>query len=242
MFFILLGLGSPYVFAESTLVFRIQFQGNGFPPYVILEKGEETKGILVEVLEHIAFKHKITVHFRKLPRNRVLGLLETGGIDAAPMAKEWVSEPNRFVFTAPIARNRDVLFSLKSNPVIFSTPKDLSGIKIITRLGFKYPTFELWFKSGKIKRRDGNDEYGMLKMLLLKRGECAIINHLTGLWVIKQNPDLQNIYFVSDKEVADVGYRLVFNKKWKSFVMKFNNDLALMKKNGELKRIMSAYQ
>ena len=44
--------------------------------------------------------------------------------------------------------------------------------------------------------------------------------------------------------VGSVDYRLVFKKSktWKHFVDKFNDELAQMKKNGELDRILAKYK
>lgn len=228
------------IYADPALTVRVQ--RNAYAPYVILDPQTEAKGILIEVLRKSATEQNIQLLTKKFPKKRVIKGLLHGQIDAAPMAKEWFSEKGPFLFSDPIVKIQDVLVSLRSSPIEYSTPEKLKGLRIITHLGFKYPLLDPYFKNRKIRRRDGKNEFIMLKMLKLKRGEAAVLNHLVALWLIKNNPDFQNLYSISKNEISNVAYRIIFHEKWAPFVKKFNQDLKRMKQNGDLKKIISKYR
>lgn len=67
----------------------------------------------------------------------------------------------------------------------------------------------------------------MLKSVLFRRADATVINELA----------LQNIFVASKTKVDSFDYRIMFTKKWQGFVDVFNRELALMKTNGELKKI-----
>jgi polar amino acid transport system substrate-binding protein len=80
----------------------------------------------------------------------------------------------------------------------------------------------------------------MLNMVLKERTDAAVMNELVAKWIIRENK-WQDKFAISSKEVGGFDYRIMFNKKWKSFVQKFNQELTLMKQNGQLERIISKY-
>ncbi len=214
----------------------------GFPPYLIKKEGFPVKGIMFEVLQVISEKHGYSVRPKEIPKNRVTMQIKSGQLDAGAIAKEWVVTPDDYEFTDVIIEVRDVLFSLKGNPIKFGSLEDLFGKKLGTHLGYHYPILAPYFKNKSIKRVDSLTERTMLEMTLHRRTDASVINELVGRWIIKSNPNWRNVYKISKNSVGGYGYRFIFGKKWKNFVGKFNGELSLMKKNGELDRIISKYQ
>lgn len=232
-------IGAVDIFGSEIIVFNTT--PKGYPPYMIKEAGKKESGIMVEVLQIIATKHGYILETKGVPTKRVEKLLNIGDLDATARAKEWVNNPENYEFTDVIVRARDVLFSLKKTPITFRSIEDLFDKDIGTHLGYKYPMLKTYFKDNRIRRNDTANGTAMLNMVLKERTDAAVMNELVAKWIIRQNK-WQGKFVVSKKEVGGFDYRIMFNKKWRSFVQKFNQELTLMKQNGELERIISKYK
>ncbi|MCP4160535.1 MAG: amino acid ABC transporter substrate-binding protein [Deltaproteobacteria bacterium] len=208
---------------------------------MIKKTGKQPRGIMIETLQIIASKHGYTVKIDRIPRKRVVLRLNSGKLDATPLAKEWISNPENFEFTDSIIRVRDVLFSLQKLPLKFEKIEDLFGKEIGTHLGYKYPMLTTYFKNNRILRNDTISEKAMFEMLLRKRTDAAIINELVGKWHIRKNL-WKGKFVASKKDVGGFDYRIMFARKWRDFVHKFNKELSLMKQNGLLEKIISKYK
>jgi polar amino acid transport system substrate-binding protein len=232
-------IGAVDIFGSEIIVFNTT--PKGYPPYMIKEAGKKESGIMVEVLQIIATKHGYILETKGVPTKRVEKLLKIGDLDATARAKEWVNNPENYEFTDVIVRARDVLFSLKKTPITFRSIEDLFDKDIGTHLGYKYPMLKTYFKDNRIRRNDTANGTAMLNMVLKERTDAAVMNELVAKWIISKNK-WQEKFVISSKEVGGFDYRIMFNKKWKSFVEKFNQELTLMKQNGELERIISKYK
>ena len=232
-------IGAVDIFGSEIIVFNTT--PKGYPPYMIKEAGKKESGIMVEVLQIIATKHGYILETKGVPTKRVEKLLKIGDLDATARAKEWVNNPENYEFTDVIVRARDVLFSLKKTRITFRSIEDLFDKDIGTHLGYKYPMLKTYFKDNRIRRNDTANGTAMLNMVLKERTDAAVMNELVAKWIIRQNK-WQGKFVVSKKEVGGFDYRIMFNKKWRSFVQKFNQELTLMKQNGELERIISKYK
>jgi len=78
-------------------------------------------------------------------------------------------------------------------------------------------------------------------MALNRRVDAAVVNEVVGLWLIKEN-FWQGKLKIAPKAIDSVGYPIMFSRKWKPFVKKFNQELRLMKKNGSLEKILAKYR
>ncbi len=237
LFFLCCSLGA--TLGSEIILFNMS--PKGYPPYMIKEAGKQPRGIMIETLQFIASKHGYKVKIDSIPRKRVVLRLNSGKLDATPRAKEWVSNPENFEFTDSIIRVRDVLFSLQESPLKFEEIEDLFGKEIGTHLGYKYPMLTTYFKNNRILRNDTISENAILEMLIRKRTEAAIVNEIVGKWLIKKN-HWKDKFVISKKDVGGFDYRIMFAKRWRSFVHKFNKELLLMKRNGMLEKIMSKYK
>lgn len=239
--FVVLGRSFGSEGVEKQIVFSIP--PDGYPPYLI----DRNSGILVDVLQIIAGKNGYSVIVVKIfPEIREQKMHQNRKVDVRANSKEWTENPDDFIFTDPIVEHEDVLIYLKLKPIQFGQIDDLLGKTIGTMLGYTYPFFEAHFADPNmpIERHDVTSRESMLEMLLVKRVDCAIINKLVALWTIKQNKKYQGQFDFSGASVGSVGYRLVFLKsaKWRFFVDSFNDELAIMKQNGELEEIIGNYR
>ena len=227
------------VTAHSSITLNIS--EGGYSPYMIKSKTENTSGIIVDVLEVIANKFDHVINYAEIPKNRVESRILAGTLDATPNAKEWVSNQDDFIFSDVIVVVKDVLFSPRQTPIKYTEPIDLKGKMIGINLGYYYPRLQPFIDDGKIQTTEAISEVLMLKKTLKHRSHGAIVNELVGKWIIKNDPSLQGKFYISKKAINSYEYRIMFNKKWQSFVSIFNKELAIMKENGDLSKIIQQY-
>lgn len=226
---------------DAQQVIRLNIAPGGFSPYTIVTSGKEASGIVPEVLRAVASKTGYVVKTLEIPHNRVERMILGDELDATPRAIEWTANPERFIFTDPLLDVRDVVFSLRRTPVIYTRPADLENKRIGARLGYNYPVLENVFSAGRATRVDVNSERAELVMLDLNRLDAAILNEMVALWILRQE-GWQDRYVYSRQAVESAPYRLMFNRKWADFVVQFNRELAAMKMDGRLARIQLKYQ
>lgn len=236
---ILFLIGSENLLAdEGVIVFNMP--EGGYPPFMINKKNTQPSGIIYDVLQLILSKQGYVIKTISVPKKRELEFFKTGKLDAHAMIRELVDEPSQYVFSDPVLKIRNVLFTTVGNPITFNKIDDLIGKRAITHLGYKYPTLERYFEEGLIERHDTVNESAMLGMTLLKRADFAIMNDYVGAWIIKQK-QWSGKFQVSKNDISTYDYRIMFSKKWNSLVLKFNKELALLKENGSLEKIIEKY-
>jgi len=216
-----------------------------WPPYYVDESSDSGGSILIEILKAVAEPMGYTIQTKTLPNKRGWFMLENGEVDVHAKAKEWVSNPDDFLWTDPFMQSEDVLLLPASSTLKYTGPKSLYGKRIAGIKDFAYPNLENDFAAGNIKRIDVLTPYDMFNLLRKGRADAALVNRVETLWTFRNNPKLKAKRFRLDKNNVDTaGYRYVFTKsdKWKVFIKTFNQRLATMKKNGELEKILSKYR
>jgi len=231
----------PLSWVQAGDIITMNISPSGYPPYMIKAEQGPAKGIMVEVLNYIADKHGYQLQTVGIPKKRVAMTLLAGSIDATATAREWIAQPDQYVFSDVIVVVKDVLFSPKKRPVKFEKVDDLLGKTLGTHLGYNYPMLDEYFADRRINKTEANTELAMLQMTLRKRNDATIVTDLVGQWIIKNNPAMQDKFVISSKTLNSFDYRLMFNKKWQSFVQVFNRELGAMRVNGELDRILDQY-
>jgi len=235
---LLIFLFSPSLCFGQDNAIRFNVTPLGFPPYIF---STPPGGIIFDVLNHIAVQHSLKVVPVRVSETRVQVLLDNHKLDAHASALEWIENPEKYLFTQPIVKVRDLVFTREDSSFNFQKIEDLYGQGVGVRTGYSYQSLTHHFKSGKIKRLDSNNELYMLNMLSRGRLDIAIITEYVGLWLIKENTVKQR-FKISKNAIDTTDYRLVFTKKWQPFVNHFNKELSLMKRNGQLENILSKYR
>ena len=232
---------SSSVFANNKVII-FNMKNYDHPPYMMHGATNSPGGIMYDVLNIIATKHGYTIDLVGVPKTREDRMLKVGAMDAQAIAKEWVKSPDDYVFTDVIIDYRDVIFSNKEAGISHFDVDNFIGKIMITHLGYSYPLLSPYFNSGKITRMDTLNEESMLGMLAKKRANAAVVNELTGRWLIKQNQQWQDRFVISENDVDSVGYRIMFSKKWAFFIPIFNEELSRLKAQGRLAEIIAKYQ
>jgi len=233
---------SPSAFAsEEKQVFRFNVSPNGYPPYLIVQQNQPS-GIMWDVVSVVAQRLGYEVIAEQIPRKRVDKMLLDGYIDGTSRAREWADDPEQFLFTDPVVDIEEVFFAPAESGFSYQSPDDLVSKTIVTHLGYRYPLLEPYFEEGRIRRFDVSRDKDMFTFVLHgERFDAAIADRLVGKWILR-NEGLRKHFEITSKGISNYGFRLMLRKDWHSFANRFNEELAKMKKNGELDAILANYR
>ncbi len=222
-------------------VFYFNVSPNGYPPYLIVENPEPA-GIMWDVVELIVPRLGYRVEARKIPRKRVDQMLEEGYIDGTPRAIEWTEEPEKFLFTDPVVHVEEVFFFPNESDLDYQHPSDLFGKTVVTHLGYLYPTLAPYFEDRRIKRFDVSRDRDMFRFLRHgDRFDTALADRLVGQWILR-NEGMADEFRSSGRAISQYGFRLMLRPDWTDFADSFNQELELVRENGELDAILANYR
>lgn len=227
--------------ADDKRALLFNMTSDGYPPFLIHPAdGMPRGGIIHDTVATILDRldHKLQPVW--VPKKREIISLKLGKMDAMATALEWLRRPEDYLFSDPVMKVSNVLYSPVNRPVDFHKIKDLSGLTAITHLGYVYPPMAPHFRNGTIHRHDTTSETAMLKMVMAGRGDFTIINDLVGQWLIRKN-SWQARFSRSAREVTYYDYRILFTRKWAGLVPGFNRELAGYIASGELNRNIRHY-
>ncbi|MBU2952642.1 substrate-binding periplasmic protein [Marinobacter sp. F3R08] len=226
---------------QGKQVFRFNISPNGYPPYLIVDQNEPA-GIMWDVVSAVTKRLGYKVVAEQIPRKRVDKLLLKEYIDGTPRAREWAKDPEQFLFTDPVVQIEEVLFMPAQSAFTYNSPEDLTSKTVVTHLGYHYPVLEPYFEEGSIHRFDVARDRDMFTFLLHgDRFDAAIADRLVGQWILR-NEGLRQQFAITSKGISNFGFRLMLREEWQSFAKEFNEELAKMKKNGELDAILANYR
>jgi polar amino acid transport system substrate-binding protein len=215
------------------------------PPYYIRDPKSVNNGILMDVLRAVTEPLGYAVTAWRLPDKRGWDMLEHGGVDVYASAREWVENPDRFLWTDPFMANEDVLLCLAGKPLAYAGPESLHGMTVACIKGFVYPTLEDHFGPGGIIRMDAPSPEAMLELLVRGRADAVLVNRTEIEWILRMRRDLEPHRFrLGEPPVGTAPFRFVFpkNRGWEPLVAQFNRRLAAMRRDGSLKAILDRYR
>jgi len=218
----------------------------GWAPFVIVSPKQAGRdGILTEVFRAAAKAAGYDCRVEPRADREGLMLVRQGRADAAPKAREWVSGPERYLWTDPVFLSSDVVISRKDAPVAYRAPGDLKGRTVGLVQGFKYPKLADLADSGAFTVVRAASVEELLLLLMRGKVDCAVANPTVAKWVLRNRGDITRQDVVFDRNsVNSAPCRFAFTggDKWASFVARFNEELAAMKKDGRLAAILNHYQ
>jgi len=234
---------SPALAGESVV---LTTSPGGWAPFIIESPTQAGRdGILVEVFREIT--KQLGYDFRQVatPEKQGLMMVRQGRLDAAPKAREWVSGPERYLWTDGVVVSSDSVVSRTAAPVPFKSVEDLKGRTVGIISGFKYPKLTELVDSGEVKAVSANNVGELLILLLHERIDCFVGNGPVTKWEIKRRGDInpEDVGFSrTPLDSAPLRFAFTGGDKWKEFVARFNEELASMKQDGRLSVILSRYQ
>lgn len=216
-----------------------------WPPYIMDGSHQRAGGILGEVFEAIAGPLGYSLRIKYLPERRGREMLDDGLVDINAMARKWVPDPDRYIWTDPFMLSEDVLLSTEKTPLHFTTPEALYGKTLAAIRGFVYPKLEPHFGPGKITRVDVTTPHEMMRLLGRGRVDGAMVNRAGTQWMLKQHSEFNaGLYHLDETAFDSAAYRFLFRKdgNWGPVRDQFNKALRAMKKDGRLKKILDQYR
>jgi polar amino acid transport system substrate-binding protein len=238
-----MAFAAPPVNGKNSMVMFIAYAD--VPPYFIGGSEEEGNGILMDMLRAVTGPLDCTVTFRRLPDKRGWDMLAHGGVDVYATAREWIENPDRFLWTEPFMHNDDVLVYRAVSPQIYSGPESLYGKTVACIKGFVYPPLEGHFGPGRIMRIDATSPEAMLELLARGRADAVLVNHTEIRWIFRTNKDLDPHRFrVDPHPVGRALFRFLFprDRGWEPMVDQFNRRLHAMRRDGSLTAILARYK
>ena len=219
---------------------------DGWEPFIAApDRQSGHGGILVDVFREIVGKLGYECRVVSNPDKQGLMMVRQGRVDAAPDAREWISGPERYLWTEGIVNSTDSVISRAAAPVAFASPDDLKGRTVGVITGFKYPTLTPLIDNGAVRAMRATNVEELLILLMQGRIDCAVVNGPAVKWVIKHRGDINpgDVAF-SRKPLDTAPLRFAFTggDRWKPFVERFNAELAAMRQDGRLAAILNHYQ
>ncbi|MEZ7195887.1 substrate-binding periplasmic protein [Pseudodesulfovibrio karagichevae] len=216
-----------------------------WPPYQMSDPAAKGDGVIVDVLREIATPLGLTLRVRELPERRGRDMLEHGELDICLSAREWVDDPDRFLWTDPVMLNEDVLLFRADSTLRYVSPASLRGLRVAAMADFVYPALEPAFREGAITRIDCGSPYSMLEMLDRERVDAALVNRSETLWLFRNHPELHPERFrMAATPFDSAWYRFLLPKGrgWENYIDRINQRIRAMKRDGALNAILDRYR
>ncbi|WP_051709960.1 substrate-binding periplasmic protein [Andreprevotia chitinilytica] len=233
----------------------VLYGDDNYAPYSYVENGQ-FKGIDVDFLQQAAalLKPGYEVELRPLPWKRGLASLANGSIfglfpPGLKPERTWVSP-----YSVPLYRETDVLFCNKEVMKRKRTrfPEDFVGVVIGINSGFLLSARLMdAARAGKVKLEETKGNESNLKKLALKHIDCYASDRGAAYYTaakLRTDPEAAKLKLklieaveLSGEETY-IGYSINNNPPYKNdFVKKMNAAIEQLKRNGNMKAIVTSY-
>lgn len=216
----------------------------GWPPFIIpADRYGDARGIMIDILREAAQCAGRSLKIVHYPEKRCLMNLRDGTVDIYPKAREWVTKPDQFDWTAPVICSEDTLVFRNDDQA--RVTQSLTGMSIGVVHGFSYPALKTLFACGSIQRHDAHNTKNLLLMLSRGHVDAIFTNRHVAKWIIRKSPNLNEEEFAfAQKPLDSAPFRFAFTKKRNhyKFIAAFNKELEKMRKDGRLQAILDRYK
>lgn len=221
---------------------NLHLSNQEYPPYM----GESLPagGILSAVVSEIFSRLNIDIGYEWFPNNRTLQLARTGHVDGS---LGWTPTADRLkdlLFSDEILPFRMVLMHRAGESYAWKTLADLAPYRFGTTVGnFYSDTFSSLHGKGLLKVDSASDDVTNLRKLIARRIDLFPIEAETGLLLLRTNLPARDIdkLVIQDRPYWSTPLCMVLSRKMPqapALMAAFNRELARMKANGELARLI----
>lgn len=210
-----------------------------YPPYNYQDG--MIKGLNIEIIQAAMQSQGYQVEVQILPFSRALAYAKQGKVDGITL---WHAKDREqwFHFSKPFSQSPLVLYKSAALDFSFKDFDDLEPYTIGTVQKYAYPKD---FSSHKNLKKSAvlNDEQNIMK-LIYGRIDIALIDQRIAKYLLAKNRPLQQHLFNSAGTIKVEDYYVGISKKTVDPLVKlsaFNRGLALIRKNGELDKIVARY-
>jgi polar amino acid transport system substrate-binding protein len=155
------------------------------------------------------------------------------------MHPSWFPNAEHYHWSEPLFDIGDVLVGHRGIPAPASLTALPRGTVVGTVRGYHYPTLQARFASGELQRDDAPDQASLLRKLMLKRSEVAVVSRQSLDWMLRQNPQAPLASWRLTVQAAD--YHCALPKGSQVEAQAVFDALHALKREGELNRILARY-
>lgn len=217
----------------------------GWPPYHLPKGHPAGNGIMPDIFIEAATALGCEVRRSFLPEKRVFIEMKRAEVDVFTKAREWLPEPDAYLWSKPILYSTDKLMFRKGKTFSFHGRDTLRGKRLGTMHSYEYPFLEPLFRLGTVYREDAQDPESMIRMLQKGYTDAAVITRAAALWTFSRQPDLDAASFCyAERPMATAGYRFMFgmHRAWGRFIYRLDEEFIRMQEDGRLDAIMGKYR
>ena len=118
-------------------------------------KGAITGGMLRDLAEAMALELKTTMQPLSFPRKRMEGAVRAGEVDlVCYTSPQWSELPDQLLWTIPSVAQVERIVTKPGKMLAQPVEVHVENKKIAPQLGYRYPSLQGLFASGKVKRLD----------------------------------------------------------------------------------------
>ncbi len=182
---ITLAIISQLLFAQTLAAEPLRFAANtswGMP--IARFDGERlTGGMMFDLGEALGAATGSSVSYVPLPRKRIEGASLAGEIDVrCHINPKWTDAPDAYLWTETLYELSDVIFGGSAAKPLRQASDAAHGSIVSTVLGYRYPSLDPLFESGRLKREDTVDQEKVMLKITTARTPYGVTNHATLDW------------------------------------------------------------
>ncbi|MCF2948013.1 transporter substrate-binding domain-containing protein [Paraglaciecola aquimarina] len=231
--------GSYSFAAENNLRFVINAPGAA--PYIYFDKQQSRyQGVVVDFFNSFNKRDVFNVEYIDSSRSRNEQLVFTEKADLFFGSSVWITDPDRFLYSAPIMTHTSFLYSTKMFETPFSFDVHNQAL-ICTRRGYKYPYLQPYFDNKSLLRVDSISQTTMTHMLGKGRCDYAVMSQ-ENAWAIMSHPQFCEYEFhQSSVPISLVGLTFVMGKKLTEERDKINQQISSFINSGQRDKSMQKH-
>ena len=200
----------------------------------------EYRGLVPEIFSALGRRLNLDISYLPVSRNKIEASLLEGKGDAIWMAPEWISDPSKVIFSKPILKYEEYLYSLEKFRGRDTTTDWFKNKSICLYKDYVYPVIQSFIEQGFTQRVDVSTETSMIHLLLKKRCELIYLGQYRATWDINNLASSPQI-FRSPKPLETTSMAIGLAPNRQSLLTSVNEYILELKTSGELEKIMQRH-
>lgn len=232
----------PLFVGAEEMVLRVS--SDPWPPWIISEAGQKTRGIAVKTVEEIADRMGFKVEIEVFPFARALHNIMSGkNHDMMLMLSKTPEREAELLFTDPIFYDPYLFFfdSKRVNDFAWQNLEDVKPFNVGVVRGFNYgEKWRMAVEKYNIKTDKVVDDTINLKKLIHGRIDCALLAKTNAYFLIRNNPKFNGRIKFNTKAVSinTYGFAVSRNSSFASMMPGINETISKLREDGTIDRIM----
>lgn len=235
----LLMLAGPMSSAAGILIGVADSDG---PPVAVIAGNRLVSGLSLDLGQRLAQEMGSKAVFVVISRKRVEWALENGKIDMVCNANPaWYGDAAELGWSREIYPQIERVATLAAAAPVRRI-EDLAGLRIATIRGYSYPPVEPLWTDGKAQRLEENRLELMLKTVLNRLSDAAIVSELEYTAWARTHADAARRLHLQPLQITSTPTMCALSPRTRLTAAQVDQAIDRMRKNGALKEIMDRYR